>query len=1043
MSAQIKTHASPLGRLPALVALAAVAVLALWTFALQQAWAAAPPVNTVAPSISGSPDVGRTLTANPGTWTGDPTITYDYQWQSCTESWTALANPAAASGTAWFDVAYGGASGSEQYVAVGVGTSSAGRIITSPDGVNWSAQQDPGPESLKEWRAVAYGAGRFVAVGDYGGSGAERVMTSTDGINWSYATTVPTTTTWQSLAYGGGKFVATAYSGTVMTSTDGLTWTVSSGTLDTMAKAIGYGNGRFVVVGNDKAWYSTNGDTFTSTTTPGSSKYWRDVTYGGGKWVAVGTAGFSGANDSAMVSTDNGSTWTQTTIPSVPWWAVTYADGQFTAAGNGANSIGTSSDGTSWTTQTTPNLGSYSVTTGAGTTVAVGDAGGGAAGPIATLSTTCSDISGADGSTYQLQAGDQGKKIKVKVTATNGSGSANATSAATAAVGPEPSPSAPANTSPPTISGTAEVGNTLTATSPGSWTGYPDPTFAYQWQRCEGGDPPVTYPLGAPYPTDIVTDPAGNVYVSQRVPGAPGKVRKITLPAGTVSEVGSTGELPRAITRDSAGNLYTANQTGHNVTKIAPDGTTSTFALPGVNPEPWDIALDSTGNIYVANKNLNTVAKLQPDGTPAGGNWPVSVPGGPRGLAFDSVGKLYVTTQTVNSVTKLNPDGTAAGAPWPVSTAAGVSGPYGIAIDSSDNVFVANVTAQSVTKIAPDGTATTPFASLGTIPFGLTIDRSNGNIYTANPIADTVSKVTLDGTASVLGTLSSGAGPVAVAVGAGGKVYSSNEGGASVTEFGPSLTCTDISGADDPSYSPTADDVGKKIRVKLTGTNGSGSASANSDLSETVAGVAPVNTDPPSISGDAKVGSTLTGDPGTWTGAPAPDLTYQWQRCDADGTNCVDISGADGLNYELTNDDVGKKLKFKVTGSNDAGTVDALSDPTAVITPAPSPSPSKPAVEPRGGAGPSSLRLKIRCAGSSACRVKITGKLKGGNGTVKPKMVRVGAGKQAAVKVEYTPTLISEIKSRGGGRIAIKAKQVGGATRTITVRVRLPKPVTG
>jgi chemotaxis receptor (MCP) glutamine deamidase CheD len=47
------------------------------------------------------------------------------------------------------------------------------------------------------------------------------------------------------------------------------------------------------------------------------------------------------------------------------------------------------------------------------------------------------------------------------------------------------------------------------------------------------------------------------------------------------------------------------------------------------------------------------------------------------------------------------------------------------------------------------------------------------------------------------------------------------------------------------------------------------------------------------------------------------------------------------------------------------------------------------------------------------------------------------------VKVEYTPTLISEIKSRGGGRIAIKAKQVGGATRTITVRVRLPQPVTG
>ncbi len=40
-----------------------------------------PPVNTQLPATKGTPAVGTTLTSVPGTWTGDPTITYAYQWQ--------------------------------------------------------------------------------------------------------------------------------------------------------------------------------------------------------------------------------------------------------------------------------------------------------------------------------------------------------------------------------------------------------------------------------------------------------------------------------------------------------------------------------------------------------------------------------------------------------------------------------------------------------------------------------------------------------------------------------------------------------------------------------------------------------------------------------------------------------------------------------------------------------------------------------------------------------------------------------------------------
>jgi subtilase family serine protease len=66
---------------------------------------------------------------------------------------------------------------------------------------------------------------------------------------------------------------------------------------------------------------------------------------------------------------------------------------------------------------------------------------------------------------------------------------------------PPPSASAPTNTNPPTIAGTTTQGQTLTA-NPGSWTGYPSPTYSYQWQQCiASASPPCTNISGATAPT--------------------------------------------------------------------------------------------------------------------------------------------------------------------------------------------------------------------------------------------------------------------------------------------------------------------------------------------------------------------------------------------------------------------------------------------------------------------------------------------------------------------------------------------------------------
>ncbi|MCW3031279.1 MAG: conserved secreted protein, partial [Solirubrobacterales bacterium] len=92
----------------------------------------------------------------------------------------------------------------------------------------------------------------------------------------------------------------------------------------------------------------------------------------------------------------------------------------------------------------------------------------------------CKEISSAAGQTYVARAEDVGHTIRVQETASNSFGpSSAASSSATAAV----TPPAPTNVSAPTITGTAQQGQTLTEHH-GTWTNTPT-SYAYKWLQCD------------------------------------------------------------------------------------------------------------------------------------------------------------------------------------------------------------------------------------------------------------------------------------------------------------------------------------------------------------------------------------------------------------------------------------------------------------------------------------------------------------------------------------------------------------------------------
>ena len=146
---------------------------------------------------------------------------------------------------------------------------------------------------------------------------------------------------------------------------------------------------------------------------------------------------------------------------------------------------------------------------------------------------------------------------------------------------------------------------------------------------------------------------------------------------------------------------------------------------------------------------------------------------------------------------------------------------------------------------------------------------------------------------------------------------------------------TDIAGATAASYTLTAAEAGKTVKVSVTFTDGRGTQETLvSEATEAVAAANAAPTGLPAIAGTARVGETLEASVTEIADADGRDdagFAYQWVA--SDGETDADIAGATAAAYTLTAAEAGKTVKVRVTFTDGRGTEESLvSAATAAVS---------------------------------------------------------------------------------------------------------------
>ena len=585
---------------------------------------------------------------------------------------------------------------------------------------------------------------------------------------------------------------------------------------------------------------------------------------------------------------------------------------------------------------------------------------------------TETNIASATASTYTLVAADLGTTIKVTVSFTDDASNAETlTSAATAAV------SAAANnlaTGAPTITGTAQVGQTLTAgtTAIMDADGLNNVSYTYQWIRVDGGT--ETNISGATASTHTLvaadqgttikvrvsfTDDASNAETLTSTATAVVSAAPNTLPSASNGTVTTNEDTARTFAAADFNFLDTdPGDTLESVEIITlPASGTGTLALSGT---------PVTAGQEIAEADIGTLTYTPPANANGTGyaSFTFKVSDGTAESAADYT--MTITVTAVNdapTVATAIPDqpatvGTAFSYAFPANTFSDA--------DTGDTLTYAATKADGATLPTWMGFAagtrtfsgTPQTADVGTVAVKVT--ASDGNGGSVSDTFDITVSAAGDTTPPTLTSATVFEGGVFINLQFSENMLQSNLPSTTtftVTAAGSAVTVYTVQAAVAPAplnafwilvrptiqqgqavvvtyTDPTAGDdanaiqdtAGNDAATFTTGMDGVPAVTNNSITNTPATGA-------PTITGTAQVGQTLTA---VTTGIMDADgltnvsYTYQWIR--VDGGAETNISGATSITYTLVGADLGKTIKVKVSFTDDASNPETLtSTATAAV----------------------------------------------------------------------------------------------------------------